>query len=123
MPHVRRASDGTVDSLHRFADAGAAEFLDDADPEVQAFVGNTGAAGDGAFARLDADFIRVLEDLIDVLVRAKVINVTDLPAQARSKLYSRKGQRRPGMLSELNLLGETGDFDDRAAATGFGGLR
>ena len=117
MPYVRRDPEGQISSLHREGDVQTDEFVDDEQPEVQAFVGNA-----GAFARLDADFIRVLEDLIDVLVRAKVINVTDLPAQARHKLYSRKGQRRPGALAELNLLGDAGELDG-VVTTGFGGLR
>lgn len=120
MPYLRRDASGSITSLHRDAAPGAAEFLADDHPDVQAFVGNSGL--DAPFARLDAGFIRVLEDLIDVLVRAKVINVTDLPAQARHKLYSRKGQRRPGALAELNLLGDAGELDG-VVTTGFGGLR
>jgi hypothetical protein len=120
MPHVRRNAEGALISLHRDAEPGADEFLPDEHPEVQAFVGRDGS-GDG-FARLDADFIRVLEDLIDVLIRAKVINITDLPIEARSKLYSRKGHRATSSLSDLNLLG------DQTGASGtvlpdFGALR
>ena len=108
MPYVRRGADGALTSLHRLPEGGASEFLPDDDPAVQAFVGrgDAGAAGSG-FARLDAEFIRVLEDLIDVLVRNKVINITDLPMEARQKLYSRKGHRANSSLSELNLLGDT----------------
>ena len=112
MPYVRRGADGALTSLHRLPEGGASEFLPDDDPAVQAFVGRgyAGAAGSG-FARLDAEFIRVLEDLIDVLIRGRVINVTDLPADAQKKLYSRKGHRQPSALSDLNLLGDqpTGD--------------
>jgi hypothetical protein len=120
MPYVRRNAEGSPASLHRQPEADADEFLPDDHPEVLAFVGQDSSAADAgagaAFAQLDADFIRVLEDLIDVLIRGKVINITDLPMQARQKLYSRKGHRANSTLTELNLLGDQGD------QTSLGGL-
>jgi len=101
MPYVRRDAQGTLLSLHRTAEAGASEWLDDADPLVLAFL----PPADG-FQRLDADFIRVLEDLIDVLVQRRVINMTDLPAAALDKLAARRDHRRPTALSALALLGD-----------------
>ena len=101
MPFVSRNADGVITSLHVHAEGPAQEFLADTDPAVQAFVGN-----DAGFGQLDADFIRVLEDLIDVLILRKVINLTDLPEDARRKLYSRKGQRHDSPLSALGLLGD-----------------
>lgn len=106
MPFVTRNADGDITSLHAQAERPAQEFLPDTDPGVRAFVGV-----DAGFGRLDADFIRVLEDLIDVLIQRKVINLTDLPEDARRKLYSRKGHRHASPLSALGLLGE----DDLAA--------
>ena len=111
MPYVRRDAHGALVSLHRQAEADAADWLDDDDPAVQAFVGRAPTEG---FERLDADFIRVLEDLIDALIRRKVINITDLPSAAQQKLSSRKGHRLPTALSELNLLGEAGDGESSA---------
>ena len=116
MPYVARETDGTLSSLHRRAEGAAREFLDEDDPEVQAFVGR--GAGD-AYERLDADFIRVLEDLIDVLLRRKLIAVTDLPADARRKLFARKGHRAASPLGELNLLGE-GPLVDGIDTSDFG---
>ena len=43
---------------------------------------------------LDADFIRVLEDLIDTLVANGTIRLTDLPSEAVAKLNQRKSARR-----------------------------
>ena len=112
MPYIRRDTQGLIEALQRHATADAPEFLPDAHPEVQAFVGRSGADG---FEQLDADFIRVLEDLIDVLLRKNVINATDLPADARKKLFARKGHRSPTVLGELNLLGERSDIDGNLA--------
>ena len=40
------------------------------------------------------------------MVKGRVIKVTDLPADAQKKLFSRKGHRQPSALSDLNLLGD-----------------
>ena len=111
MPYVRRDAQGALVSLHRQSEGLAQEWLDDDDASVQAFVGRQPASG---FQQLDVDFIRVLEDLIDVLIRRQVINVTDLPSAAQHKLYSRKGHRVPTALSELNLLGEAPEAESSA---------
>lgn len=103
MPFVARDAHGVITSLHNAAEHAAREFLPGDDPAVQAFLGGGAQAG---FGQLDADFIRVLEDLIDVLIARKLINLTDLPAEARSKLYSRKGRRHASPLSALGLLGD-----------------
>lgn len=57
------------------------------------FVGCAVSESDAKFESLDADFIRVVEDLIDVLINKNVIRMTDLPAPAQKKLSERKGVR------------------------------
>jgi hypothetical protein len=104
MPYARRDPQGQLASLHRQAEPGAEEFLPDDHPEVLAFVGRTSDGGDG-FARLDADFVRVLEDVIDALVQRNLINITDLPAEAQRKLFSRKGYRERASRHALELFG------------------
>ena len=42
----------------------------------------------------DVSIIRVIEDLIDVLVKKNVIMLTDLPEEARDKLKERKKVRK-----------------------------
>lgn len=42
---------------------------------------------------MDTEFIRVLDDLVDVLVQKNVILLTDLPEGARKKIYDRKAVR------------------------------
>ncbi len=54
---------------------------------------------------LDIDFVRVLEDLIDVLIENGTIRLTDLPAQAQQKLTQRKQARRR-LRETLDLIGE-----------------
>ena len=100
MPYAVRDAQGRVTSLHRH-DPGVGEELPAQHPEVQAFLGlgpAAPAAGQGEeFVRLDADFIRVLEDVIDALVSRNLIAITDLPDIAQTKLFARKSfrERRP----------------------------
>ena len=72
-------------------------------------------APDDGFARLDADFVRVLEDLIDTLIARHVINITDLPDQAQAKLFARKSFRERAGRNALDLFGNT-DWRDESTA-------
>ena len=107
MPYVRRNTEGRIESLHRSAGALSEEFLPDEHAEVQAFVGHAPQAD---FDRLDADFVRVIEDVIDTLIARHVINITDLPDQAQAKLFARKSFRDRAGRNALRL------FEDSAVA-------
>ncbi len=78
-------------------------MLDDHNPEVLRFF--TFGAAEPAFNEADADFVRVIEDLIDTLIMKNVIRHTDLPEAAQRKLMLRKGLRNR-MQGALNLLGD-----------------
>ena len=104
MPYIRRDAEGAILSLHREASPEASEYLPDQAPEVLAFVGQPG--GDGGFAQLDADFVRVIEDVIDTLIGRNILNITDLPAEAQAKLFSRKSFRERRNAHALQLFGE-----------------
>jgi len=108
MPFIRRDAQGAIDSLHR-GPAEGAEFLPDDHPDVRAFLAAPpGAAGDHGerFAELDADFVRVIEDVIDTLISKNVINITDLPVEAQTKLFSRKSFRERASRDALKLFGD-----------------
>jgi hypothetical protein len=62
---------------------------------------------DASFARLDADFVRVIEDVIDTLIARHVINITDLPAEAQAKLFARKSFRERAGRNALDLFGNS----------------
>lgn len=112
MPYVHRNASGLIDSLHRQPQR-SGEFLADDHPEVLAFVGQAGGKRDvGEFDRLDADFVRVLEDLIDTLIVKNVLNITDLPEQAQAKLLARKSFRERVSKSALQLFERPTDFGD-----------
>src|SRR3989344_4866037 len=68
MHYVVRDPNGSVISLHREPVDGA-ELLPSNHPDVQAFLGQQGGR---SFAEMDANLVRVLEDLIDALLRRRV---------------------------------------------------
>ena len=80
--------------------------MPDAHPDVRAFLGAGAPAQGENFASLDADFIRVIEDVIDALISKNVINITDLPVEAQTKLFGRKGYRERAAKDALKLFGD-----------------
>lgn len=102
MPYVQRDAQGRIVALHREPSALAHEALDPGHAEVKAFLGRTESSD---FSRLDADFVRVLEDVIDTLIDRHVLNLTDLPAEAQAKLLARKSFRSRSQRRALSLFG------------------
>lgn len=101
MRYVVRDANGAVVSVHREAVPGA-ELLPLNHPDVQAFLGGTDPK---SFADMDAGLVRVLEDLIDVLLRRNVFRITDLPLEAQVKLFERKHFRDNLQAHALSLYG------------------
>jgi hypothetical protein len=111
MPFIRRSADGLIESLHRRPSEAAREFLAEDHPEVRAFLG-LGPAGREEFHRLDADFVRVIEDVVDTLILKNVINITDLPAEAQAKLFARKSFRERITQHSMRAFRESGFAED-----------
>jgi hypothetical protein len=121
MPYVSRGLDGRIDSLHRHPSPAHNEFLGDDHAEVLAFVGVSSGAQRQEFERLDADFVRVIEDVIDTLIIKNVLNITDLPAEAQAKLMARKTFRERVTRHSLQLFGND-NFGEVVNDTNFGEL-
>lgn len=100
MFHVIRDADGTIQSLGR-QPLPNSELLDEQDPEVHQFLNPRSV--EPALEASDADFVRVIEDLIDTLIHKNVIRHTDLPVAVQKKLMLRKGLRNR-MQGSLDLL-------------------
>jgi hypothetical protein len=118
MPYIRRGPDGQIDSLHRHPGEGT-EFVPEGHPELMAFIGHGAVASD--FGKLDADFVRVIEDVIDTLIVKNVINITDLPGEAQAKLFARKSFRERAARNSLRLFSDT-QFGAVIDDTNFGEL-
>lgn len=91
MPYVHRNAQGDIESLHRAATLDATEYLDASDGELQRFL--NGGDHASVYQELDRDFVRVLEDLIDVLLDRGMLRITDFPAAAQARLFARKDRR------------------------------
>ena len=110
MPYIRRNDSGHIESLHLQGDPGTDEYLPDEHPDIQSFVGRSSEGHDG-FSRLDADFVRVIEDVIDTLIVKNILNITDLPAEAQAKLFARKSFRERISKNSLRLFSPSGSDD------------
>lgn len=67
--------------------------VDQKDSELQLFLEKKMADGQKVMQTSDIDFIRVLEDLIDLMIAKNIISFTDFPAGAQKKLLARRGYR------------------------------
>jgi hypothetical protein len=70
--------------------------------------GASSAPDEANFVRLDADFVRVIEDVIDTLIARNLINITDLPDQAQAKLFARRSFRDHLGRRALKLFEDSG---------------
>ena len=102
MPYVRRNAEGAIVALLAEAEPDAAEFVPSGDAEVLAFLGI--GADAAAFGTLDADFIRVTEDLIYTLIEKGLLQFTDLPPDAQRKLQARDTFRNRQIEGALDIL-------------------
>lgn len=100
MLYILRGTDGAVQTISRQALPGS-ELADESSSEVLAFLQRNPSTG---FNESDAEFVRVIEDLIDTLITKNIIRHTDLPAAAQRKLMLRKGLRNR-ISGALDFLG------------------
>ncbi len=119
MLYVLRDAAGEILSLHRTPVAGAHSIAAD-HPDVAAFLGRS--PDQQQFASLDAGLVRVLEDLIDVLIRRNVLNFTDLPPEAQAKLFDRKHFREGMQAHSLKLFGDQLSDAQQASDSAMGNL-
>lgn len=90
MKYVRKNADGDIVAISQESLGPEWTPMSDDGEAVNRFLSS---GSDVDLRSSDADFIRVLEDLIDVLVDRNVIRFTDLPPPAQAKLAHRQGMR------------------------------
>lgn len=106
MPYVIRDAEGRVAGLVETG-SDAAEMLPATHPDVLDFLARDQTVPTSRFLASDLALIRVVEDLIEVLVRKHVIALTDLPAPAQEKLLDRRSMR--AYLSDVSGVFDEGD--------------
>jgi len=96
MLYIERNSDGTIAAIHQNPTDKATEQKTLLDEEVITFLSKEGEINSWIhlLSLSDVSIIRVIEDLIDVLIKKNIIMLTDLPEEAREKLQERKRVRK-----------------------------
>lgn len=100
MFYITRDASGSIASLARTPQA-QTEAIEENHPDIQSFLSSPRPAPE--FSEIDADFIRVIEDVVDTLIAKNIIRLTDLPAAAQQKMTYRQNKRSQ-IAGALNLL-------------------
>ncbi|MFG6668636.1 tryptophan synthase subunit beta like protein [Halomonas sp. HNIBRBA4712] len=104
MFYIKRNAAGEIVTLSKEASNEATEQIAVDDPQVLAFLASE-PGSKANFLASDLAFVRVVEDLMEVLLDKGVISFTDLPQAAQNKVMQRKSLRAK---NNVNLIGEDG---------------
>ncbi|MEH6608864.1 MAG: hypothetical protein V7696_05810 [Halioglobus sp.] len=104
MSFVKRNEQGGIAAVSQSQELGFDEELAADDLELAAYLEGLGQGG-SSLSATDQDFVRVLEDVVQLLVDKSVILFTDLPASAQEKMLYRQ-RLRSKMGGKLDLLGD-----------------
>jgi len=106
MPYVKRNNDGAIIAVSQVRGDGFDEELSAHNSELNAFVRSLDAQS-ASLQNTDLSFIRVVEDVIELLIAKNLILFTELPDSAQGKMMDRQ-KLRSALTSHLDLL----DDDD-----------
>ncbi|MDZ7852687.1 MAG: tryptophan synthase subunit beta like protein [Halomonas sp.] len=101
--YIKRDDDGRIELVSRDETPKCREYLSVDSPELLAFlIEDEKGRGQAPFQASDLAFVRVLEDVIELLMDKGVISFTDLPEPAQQKVMERQSLRR--RLNGLQLV-------------------
>ena len=102
MPYVTRDESGLVSGIFLRAQSVQSEFLPNDHPDIIRFFGGALPQNmkNSVLMDLTQSDIRVIEDLIDILIKKNYLTFTDLPSKVREKIISRNDAR--GRLAVTN---------------------
>ena len=103
MPFVKRDEHSAIVAVSQTAQAGFEEELPLSNPELAGFLHTMEIST--SIDATDQDFVRVLEDVVELLVDKGVILFTDLPESAQEKVMRRQ-QLRSKLGARLDLIGD-----------------
>lgn len=104
MPFVQRDESGFIVAVSRQSVVGMTEEVAEDDEGLQSFLAPMQSV-DSSLSATDQSFIRVLEDVVQLLVDKGVILFTDLPQSAQNKMLLRQ-QLRSEMPANLDLISD-----------------
>ena len=105
MSFIKRNQHGKIVAVSAIPEVGYQAALPEDEAELGAFLGSLGI--DAELTQADLDFIRVIEDLMDVLMEKQVFLFTELPAEAQAKILKRQSLRR-ARRGALDILEDDG---------------
>jgi hypothetical protein len=88
MLYVARDSQGKICELHPMPQGSAQESLPADNPEALQFIHERWRQNE--LSELDRDFVRAIEDTIELLISKEIILFTELPVKVQEKLMRRK---------------------------------
>jgi hypothetical protein len=109
--YIKRANDGRIELVSREETEECTEYLPAESPELLTFLMEEASSpGAAHFQASDLAFVRVLEDVIELLIDKGVISFTELPEPAQEKVMERQSLRR--QLNGLDLVSGKGEGDE-----------
>lgn len=109
MPYIKRNASGKVIAISSEPMEGFAQAsIEDQDDIAEYGVELLGRE-EHDLLKTDLDFVRVLEDVIELLMSKNLIQFTELPEASQKKMLERK-KLRGGLSTKLDLLGDDYGF-------------
>ena len=107
MPYVRRNALGEIESVHRAAaPPEVVEYLDASNLELQRFMSSIEQTA--MVGVPDADFMRALEDIVDMLLAKGLIDAAELPLSAQERLVAWNDRRAQAALERSRQFAASG---------------
>jgi len=105
MLYVERDVEGRIIAMHSTPQQKATEAKTVVDEEILDFLNKTVSADSRKLllSLSDMGIIRLLEDLIDLLIRKHIISFTELPEQAQERIRERKRLRESMTSQDLTV--------------------
>jgi hypothetical protein len=105
MPYLKRNTEGTIVAISDEVMDGFTEITEAEAEEAARFAADTVGTAEESISQTDLDFVRVLEDLIELMMDKNIIQFTELPPASQTKMLARQKLRKT-MKSHLELLDE-----------------
>ncbi|CAI8197739.1 MAG: Uncharacterised protein [Marinobacterium sp. xm-d-530] len=105
MHYIKRNERGDIVAVSQEALPGFVESAESDESEIMAFSSSLAGQEHVELSRSDLDFVRVLDDVIELLMAKNVIQFTELPDASQAKMLMRR-RLRDGLDNKLDLLPE-----------------
>ena len=109
MPYIKRNSAGEITAVSEEALPGFVLATDHDVDDISDFGIELVGKDEAELLKTDLEFVRVLEDVIELLMVKNLIQFTELPDASQAKMLKRK-ELRGGLGGKLDLLDDESIF-------------